>query len=106
MRRFVATTTQVVVHRSVEIPGGLLDWMDDSSRGKVAAKTSSFTIFDRFKAVPNIITDYIEYNGHFGPYVYFACEDKHVEQVTQDVLAIIRECNAWWRAWAKRHPEE
>jgi len=45
-------------------------------------------IFEQFDAIRGI--SHVEYNGHFGPYVYFACEPQDAENVMAGVRRVLR----------------
>ena len=92
--KFVAQVT--VQHFAVEVSPALLIWMDIGGT-KVretniddTSQERSFEIMDAFCAIPGIHSRDIEYNGHLGPYFYYACDVEDSEQVKRAVFALLR----------------
>lgn len=103
--RFVATVTEVIVHHAIEVSPDLLMWMDlggtrESSRGPNGEDPiddtdheRAFAILQRLIAIDGVESSSVEYNGHYGPYVYFACEQSKAEKACAAACAIVADCN-------------
>lgn len=92
--KFVAQVT--IQHFVVEVSPAPHCWLDfggtwvpeagiDDRRDERAAD-----IMARFCAIPRIHDRDIEYNGHFGPFFYYACDVEDSERVGKAVIALLR----------------
>lgn len=96
------------VHHAIEVPRPLLTWLDcggmepngfppdGSDPTNVAACDRRCKVNDaraericqQLEAIDGI--SHLEYNGHFGPYVFFACEPADTNRVVAGVRRILR----------------
>ena len=106
---FKAEATRV--HYAIEVPIPLLTWLecggmrpngfppDGSDPKDVAAcdrrrKQNDARAERTFAALDAINgISYVEYNGHFGPYVYFACQPSDSERVIGGVARVLRKAH-------------
>lgn len=96
--RFVAEVQEVIVRYTVEVSSDLLMWMDlggtrvPGARIDDTSPDRAMEILERLEAIDGIEERSIEYNGHFGPFIYFACEAGKEESVTRAVILVIVDC--------------
>ena len=109
MPNFKAEATRV--HYAIEVPTSLLTWIecggmrpngfppDGSDPKDVAAcdrrckqnDARAERIFATLEAINGI--SHVEYNGHFGPYVYFACQPSDSKRVIDSVVQALRKAH-------------
>ena len=99
------------IHYAIEVPVTLLTWIecggmrpngfppDGSEPEDVAARrrrckqndARAERIFAALEAISGISR--VEYNGHFGPYVYFACQPSDSKRVIDSVVQALRKAH-------------
>lgn len=81
---FTPVTTRVSF--SIEVPEDLLLWIDSDSRG--GCKRQFKTPFDKLDAIEGIQD--VEFNGHFGPYIYYTCDVEDADKIHPKVISLLR----------------
>jgi hypothetical protein len=96
--KFKAEVQEIILHLVVEVSKDLLMWMDlggtrvSEARIDDTSAERAHKIFTSLEVIEDIDGRSIEYNGHFGPYVHFCCEQGKEEAVSKAVIAIIKSC--------------
>ncbi len=83
---YTTKLTAIVNHFCVEIEPELLSWMDSSER--MGYKGQYKTPFDKLDIIDGI--ENIEFNGHFGPYVFYSCDAAKSTKINKQVISLIK----------------
>lgn len=95
---FKVEIEKTIVCCTVEVSKDLLMWMDlggtRDSKNRIddTSADRATKIFKFFAEIDGIEKDSIEYNGHFGPFVYFSCDQSKFELISKQIIDIVKNC--------------